>query len=89
MLIDSEKRAAVIRDVCTMMGLVFGGFTMADGVGGWVDDNGHIVQEKVTVVTSYCSELDIQRMFNLANHVKTMLSQDCVMFTADGAAYFV
>lgn len=47
---EFEARAI---DIAHQFGVMFGGFTITDGIGGWVTDSGKLVVESVKIVTSY------------------------------------
>ena len=70
----------------------FGGFTAYDAAGGWVDDDGNLIQEPVTVVESYVTE-DIPEakdaVRNIARGVMVALCQDAAMYTLDNEAHFI
>lgn len=42
--------------VCNVMARVYGGYTCYDGTGGWVDGDGEVVEEPVTVIETITSD---------------------------------
>lgn len=66
---------------------VFGGYTAVEGLGGWVDDNGELVQEKclvITVVTKdFASVSDLRTARELAEHLRDLFGQASVLMTMD------
>lgn len=54
LLTDAREFAARTSEIAKQFGQWFGGFTITDGVGGWVADDGELVIEPVKVVSSYC-----------------------------------
>lgn len=48
------------QDIAKVLGREFGGFTITDGLGGWVTEQGELVQEAVKLVSSYTDEATAQ-----------------------------
>lgn len=77
---------------------IFGGATAVSGQGSWLDDNGVLITENVTVVSSY-TRLDntpetLEKLLavrNLARVLCDILTQQCVLVTVEPitAAYFI
>lgn len=42
-----------VDDIAGVFGSLFGGFTVSDGVGGWVMESGQLVKESIKKVSSY------------------------------------
>ena len=81
-------RAGILKSVQSDMSNVFGGATSTDGVGTWNDDNGNLVTENVTVVSSFCCgkvdlETGTQTLERIARWVKSVANQDCVLITVE------
>lgn len=89
-----ENRAwvAAVPDVVKKrMAGKFGGFTAYDAAGGWVDGDGNLIEEPVTVIESYTGDDETAPMYArcIALEVLNMLYQDAAMYTIDGTAHFV
>ena len=77
-------RIAILSSVQADMSNCFGGATSVDGVGSWNDDNGNLVTEAVTVVSSYGDDADkVADLERIARWVKTVANQDCVMIAVE------
>lgn len=75
---------------------IAGGFTATQGTGGWVDDQGHLIVEPVTVFDCYVeavSDLYAQDIGNryrsLAKRIAQELHQTRVYLSIDGVVEFV
>lgn len=72
---------------------IAGGFTATQATGGWIDDQGNLIVEPVTVFDCSISEdcylpgpLGKANDFrNLAKKIAQELNQDCVYLSIDGA----
>ena len=68
---------------------VFGGCTATDGVGSWMDDNGALVSEAVTVLTSFVDTDKVspdetrETLESCARWIQDRMNQDCVLFTIE------
>jgi hypothetical protein len=75
------------------MSNIFGGCTVTSGQGAWYSDSlGRLVLEQVNILTSFAAELsdsEVTKIIDLAEYVKAALSQESVLITLDGKAYFV
>ena len=77
-------RDGILSSVQADMSNVFGGATSVDGVGSWNDDNGNLVTEAVTVVSSYGDNTDgTEDLERIARWVKTVANQDAVLVTVE------
>jgi hypothetical protein len=71
---------------------IAGGFTATQAIGGWIDDNGALIVEDVTVFDCYADdELDIAKddWRCLALLVAVELRQTSVYLSFDGKAEFI
>jgi hypothetical protein len=89
---NTELAASTLTLVKRQMSRSFGGFTAHEADGGWIDNTGLLVEEKVTVVESYTDEdpdkaEDCARIMALT--VINALYQDAAMYTIDNEAKFV
>lgn len=69
----------------------FGGFTAYEADGGWVDGDGNLIEERVTVIESYTSKPASAHLVaeRLARSVMLLLYQDAAMYTVNNQAHFV
>ena len=60
--------------------LAFGGYTAAQGDGGWIDDHGTLIAEPVTILTIACGPTpeQWQALDAIADTVGRMACQECV-----------
>ena len=77
---------------------IAGGFTAFQAVGGWIDNQGQLIQEPVTVFDASLSDEyvsvnassgqasvgPVARFRDLAKHVRRELNQECVYLSFDG-----
>lgn len=86
--IDHAKLlAGVRRKMCA----IFGGCTSVAAQGSWVDENGVLVEEDVTVVHSLGepSELKGRQLRELAEQLCSEAMQDCVLIEVGSSHEFV
>lgn len=76
--VDPQVRARVLTVVVDTLVKAFGGATLTDGQGAWVDAAGVLVTERVTRVDAFGPD-DTSVRAALATYIKRELSQDCVM----------
>ena len=78
-----ETRAEVLEYVAQGLSALFGGATMTDGQGAWLDGQGALVREPVTVVSSYAEEAVARAkqsdILGIAQYVQRVLVQDSVL----------
>lgn len=86
---NKEYVMAVIKKLSTM----FGGATASEAVGGWVCANGETVLEKVTIVYSFCSSLQLHETFDevyaICEWLKDTMKQEAVTLEINGQVKFV
>lgn len=71
---------------------IFGGCTATPGAGAWIDGNGKLISETVTVCTSYAADVtpeDAQHVKRIAETLRAGMDQDAITVTIDGAAGFI
>lgn len=82
-----------VKHVMEILALTFGGSSAYEQKGAWIsDDSGDMIEEHSTVVYSNASDLDDEKLntvYELAEEVCRMMSQECVAVTIDGTMYFV
>jgi hypothetical protein len=79
--ISNEVRQLYIDDALNTFSGMFGGATAIDENGAWVDDNGELIKEDVTIVYSFVQNLNdktIDNVVNYAGKIKKELSQSSV-----------
>ena len=82
-VIGLSERASVLQTVEESMSRYFGGCTSVEAHGAWLDANGVLVREHVTIVYSYCEYAEYNGLLSLALAVKRALSQDSVLYTVE------
>lgn len=90
---DHPCHAAIVRDVAREFSLTFGGATATPGHGYWVDNDGELVEESVTVVESVVPDkvLDYTKditLMEVVRHVKEVMQQDTVMYKINNHTFF-
>jgi len=87
--LSPELRHGVLDHALRVMSRCFGGATAVNGQGAWVNGEGKLVCEPVTVVSSYADHADTGAMRRLAESVKLLAAQEAVMVEVDGQADFI
>lgn len=77
------KLARVKRVAKATLCRLYGGTTETTGYGSWLNENDQLVEESVTILTCYSLETKETELSELAEYVKTELSQDCVIYAID------
>lgn len=79
--------------VATLLSECFGGATATQTLGYWKSPTMGLVKEKSTTVYAYCSEKDLQdhveKVIELAEQLKTEMSQDAIAIEINGEMYFI
>lgn len=90
-LIDKRIRQRVLKWVETCFCDIWGGVTVTEGKGGWVDNHNTIVHEDVTVVSAIAEVGSIEKhkeyLLDMAECVKRDLEQNAVMTYAKPVEY--
>ncbi len=81
-LVDSVRR-----EVKVTFAEAFGGFTETEGQGGYVAQDGTLIEEKVYQVMAWASHRRDEVVYKLAWMVKDQLQQETIMFQINGQAY--
>jgi len=71
---------------------MFGGYTVQDVTGGWVNRRGELVEEPIQIIYIYHGETEFileELMESLALNVKEKLQQEAVMIVIDGKQEFI
>ena len=76
------------------MATEFGGYTAHTADGGWVDNDGKLVEESVYIVESYVPDTVTPQVASsiagaMAINVMYSMVQDAAMYTIDNEAHFV
>jgi hypothetical protein len=76
----------------TKFSTMFGGATAINGTGGWVNDSGQLIKEKVTIVYSFADKLTDQRIDEVVAYAKALkleMTQSSVSLEVDGKMFFI
>jgi hypothetical protein len=87
----SERRALVTR-VESTLARAFGGSTSTQGIGAWITNDGRLVRENVTLVTSYHGlETDeaLAIVVPLAEAIKTEYGQEAIAIETEAGIDFI
>lgn len=90
--ISKEEHDHWVDDAMTKFSNMFGGATSVDGNGAWVDEDGNLFKEKVTIVYSFAQKLNnasIDEVVKYAKQIKETLHQSSVSVEVNGKMYFV
>lgn len=74
------------------MAKVFGGYTMTKALGGWYTENDELVREIIYIVRSNSAtmtQLEKNMTVNIADYVKSWMTQEAVTIEIDGTLYLV
>ncbi len=75
------------------MSIFFGGATASDAIGGWVDKNGKLVTEKVTIIYSYCTTDKLKEYFEavllMCKEIKESMKQEAITLEVNGQVKFI
>lgn len=91
--IPRTVRASVIGAIERQFAKHFGGFTAINGLGGWIDDAGALMSERVTRVEAFTGDATDAQVAEVAtacvNVILTRMNQASVMTgTFNGSAHF-
>lgn len=90
--ITEEAHQKYVDQALTQLSEWFGGATAIPGEGAWVDDNGKLIKEKVTIVYAFTDRLDknaINQVVGYAQKLKDDLAQSAISLEVDGKLYFI
>ena len=88
---NNPEQEAVLKDVFQRFCKEFGGATVNPVLGGWIDDKGKLVTDKIGIVYSYASILmfgEKHMLKKLAVEVRETLKEDAITLVMDGEAEF-
>lgn len=89
---DIAKVNAACSLVSTELATLFGGYTITTGDGGYIADNGELVEERVYIVKANTSELQewqVENVVNLAERLRKFMNQECISLEVNGTLHFV
>ena len=85
--------AIVVDDTLKFLSDTFGGATASKALGAWITTNGQLVKEPVTLVISYCDQLNltahIESVYDYCMKMKIELAQEAIALEVNGELYFV
>lgn len=90
--IGIDRRIDMLLRAEFILSELFGGCTSIEGVGSWVNDKSEIVQEDVTVVTSYTDAVTgdhIVRLRILSSDLARQGKQECILFVVEKLDGFI
>ncbi len=83
--LSSSVRQCLVNDTVSRFGLWYGGCTLTEGHGAWLDALGKLVTEHVTIASAYTGEKEyVERMTELlewAVWVRDYAHQECVLYS--------
>lgn len=77
------------RSVARVLSTLYGGATVTDGQGSWINDDGDLITESVKIVNSFTSEVSTKGVLELAKGWCQDWTQDSVLVEIDGTAHLV
>jgi prepilin signal peptidase PulO-like enzyme (type II secretory pathway) len=89
---SSEEVAKWIKATKVKLANLFGGFTSYSAVGGWVSPTHGLVEEDVTIVSSFTDETGLKRLPEVkafAAELAAGMGQEAVGVEVDHALHFV
>ncbi len=87
---DAVEDGWVEKTAALLSGL-FGGSTSSDCIGYWILASGKLQRESVKLVFSYAETIDDQAIDKIYNHalsMKSVLNQEAISVEIDGSMYF-
>lgn len=86
---NTEKVINTIKQLSKM----FGGATASNAFGGWLSASGNVVTEKVTIVYSFCSSLqlreNIEEIYSICQELKVSMKQEAITLEINGQVKFI
>lgn len=90
--ITESARNNILELARKKMSTYFGGTTSTQGLGTWLKDD-QLITEKVTLIKAFTDAETLSanetKIKELAGHIATMLSQDCVSLEIDNKLDFI
>ena len=88
--IDNKEFCAYVQRKLSEM---FGGATTSEAFGSYVCNNGEILNEKVSIVYSFCSTEQIidkiEEVVNICNYLKKEMSQESILLEVNNKVKFI
>lgn len=87
-----SEHAHWVRTALRTFSVLFGGATAVAAQGGWVTHQGDLVEEAVTIVYSFTSDLSIHHLRTVSQFAQVLgdaLGQESVAVVVDGELFFV
>lgn len=88
----ADKSSEAVTQAMKAMAREFGGVTVTDAQGAWVDASGELVIDSSKILSSWYGDEHGDsihgKMSALARYVKEFLDEDAVLYTVNTAAYF-
>ena len=89
---DNEYSTRTLRLVTEGLAYMFGGVTVREGYGAWLDNDGVLVYNKVWTAETYVQDDDRAtvgwQVHELSAEAANILNEDTVMYTLDDKPYF-
>ena len=69
------------RQACLSVARIFGGYTATEATGGWVDENGKLIEERSLVIVGddLSGHVTEETINGLAAHLRDLFGQECVL----------
>lgn len=67
----------------------FGGYTTYDAQGGWINEEGELIDEPVKVYETYTDNARYSVFRSIAHNVRVTTGEDAVMFTINNESHFI
>lgn len=83
-LIDSAVRATAIRRIATRFAKEYGGAETAEIRGYFVQFDGRLVDEDITIISAYTDEIDQKPLVKLAKQLCYDLDQEAIALVLNG-----
>lgn len=94
--VDVNKKTSNKKQVDKMLtefSQMFGGATSTKALGCWTTEAGKLVKESVTLVYSYCNDIqlesNIQAVIKLAEDLKVEMNQEAISLEVNGDLHFI
>ena len=88
---DGSDNAAVIRAAITRFCETFGGATVLDGAGYWLDAEGTLYEDQIALIMSAATEATAARdeLVSIARRVLDLTDQKAVFLSVNGKAEII
>jgi hypothetical protein len=90
--LDTIEHKRWVRTALRTLAVLFGGATAIPAQGSWVDNQGQLIVETVTLVYSHTDTLSIAQLravHQLAAALRNKLNQEAVAVSVDGTLYLI